>query len=170
MSIINNKTKKQQRQTRPPASACHDGHVGQVATRSGQIMLIVSIMIGVLTLSVSTIAGLLMFFELQGSNDAASSAMAVFAADSGIEASLYCYYHGGDIFSKIEQERICKEGKTFSNNGASYSSEIWCVGSDTKTEISCSNSENVYGFRVKSIGNAQKTERILESFYATRFN
>lgn len=139
----------------------------------GQVMVLTSIIIGALILSASAIAGLLMFFQIQQSNDAVTSGMAVFAADAGIEASFDCYYHtdAGSIFPAGYDgtQDICPENGTLSN-GATYISSMWCVDSTRTTRVSCLDNANVFGFRVRSIGASQRTERALETFYRTRFN
>lgn len=54
-------------------------------------MLLMVLSIGGTILGATTIAGLLMLYQIKGATDFANSAKAVFAADSGIEWTLYNY-------------------------------------------------------------------------------
>lgn len=143
----------------------------------GQVMVLTSIIIGALVLSATAIAGLLMFFQAQQSNDAMTSNMAVFAADAGVEQTLDCYYHATTALPSDASTPVCPASGTLSN-GATYSAYLWCVNS-SGTGVPCLENSyqlaqsgspgQVYGFWVQSTGDAPGTERILKSFYATRF-
>jgi hypothetical protein len=56
---------------------------------SGQVMIITVLTLGGTILGVTTIAGLLMLYQIRQATDLASSAKAIFAADAGIEWSYY---------------------------------------------------------------------------------
>lgn len=58
----------------------------------GQVMLLSVLLISSAVLGAATIAGLLVLFQLRQTADAEASARAVFAADAGIERSLYEKY------------------------------------------------------------------------------
>ena len=58
-------------------------------------MLLSVLLISSAVLGAATIAGLLVVFQLRQTADAESSAQSVFAADAGIERSLYEKYRGG---------------------------------------------------------------------------
>jgi len=52
-------------------------------------MLLTVVIIGGLILSASSIAGLMMVYQIRQTNDVINAAKAIFAADSGIEWELY---------------------------------------------------------------------------------
>jgi len=56
---------------------------------SGQVMLITVLALSGTILGATTIAGLLMLYQIRQSADIINSAKAVFAADSGLERALY---------------------------------------------------------------------------------
>jgi hypothetical protein len=60
--------------------------------RRGQAMLLAVLTIGATMLGATTIAGLLMLYQIRQTNDFEHSAQAVFAADAGTEWALYNYY------------------------------------------------------------------------------
>jgi hypothetical protein len=57
-------------------------------------MILTVLMLGGTLLGATTIAGLLMLFQVRQAADIASSAKAFFAADSGIEWAWYQFIHG----------------------------------------------------------------------------
>lgn len=59
----------------------------------GQAMLIVVLVLGGAILGATTIAGTLMLYQIRATNDAANSAKAIFAADSGVEWALYSFFN-----------------------------------------------------------------------------
>lgn len=61
--------------------------------RQGQALLLVVVMMSGVLFLVTAVAGLLMYYQLQQSNDTANSTVAIFAADAGIERALYYYFH-----------------------------------------------------------------------------
>jgi hypothetical protein len=63
--------------------------INMINNKSGQVMLMTVIMLSGAILASTSLAGLLVLYQLRQSTDAASSAKAIFAADSGIERALY---------------------------------------------------------------------------------
>jgi hypothetical protein len=57
--------------------------------RKGQVMLMSIIAISGTLLGATTLAGLLMIYQLHGSTDSGNSAKAIFAADTGIDWGMY---------------------------------------------------------------------------------
>ncbi len=57
-------------------------------------MLIAVLALGGAMLGVTTIAGLLILFQLRQAGNSANSARAIFAADSGVEYALFDFYCG----------------------------------------------------------------------------
>ncbi len=107
----------------------------KTGTRSGQAMLIAVLSLGGVILGATTIAGLLTLYQLRASNDAEHSAQALFAADSGVEWTLFSYYCGIDSPSR------CLNGPppppTFAADGATVTST--CYEADGVTVSDCSN-------------------------------
>jgi hypothetical protein len=60
--------------------------------KKGQAMLIAVLSLGGAMLGVTTIAGLLILFQLRQTGNAQNSAKAIFAADGGLEFALYDFY------------------------------------------------------------------------------
>ena len=142
--------------------------------RSGQAMLVATLFISGLILSATTIAGLLLFYQIRGVSNAAVSARAFFAADSGAERSLYCYLFkevgGGVGDGDCDIEEI--NSFVFSN-GASFWTDLQCLDGDGNV-MKCKDCEDFGGnkiscdvkkLRVKSFGKSDngKAERNLET-------
>jgi len=64
--------------------------------RRGQAMLIAVLSLGGAMLAATTIAGLLILYQLRASTDSAHSSQAIFAADTGVDWALYDYYCGSE--------------------------------------------------------------------------
>jgi hypothetical protein len=60
--------------------------------RRGQAMLLATLALGGAILGATTIAGLLMLYQIRATTDSEHSAQAIFAADSGVEWTLYDFY------------------------------------------------------------------------------
>ena len=56
-------------------------------------MLIAILTLGGAILGVTTLAGLLMLYQIRANTDSENSARAIFAADSGVNWALYSYFH-----------------------------------------------------------------------------
>ncbi|MEK7506151.1 MAG: hypothetical protein AAB572_00930 [Patescibacteria group bacterium] len=78
---------------------------------SGQVMIMVVVMMGGLLLAATAIAGLLTVYQIRQSNDAVSSAQAFFAADAALEWQLAVHNR------KISDTRLL----TFSNGATATS-------------------------------------------------
>lgn len=63
--------------------------IKNLKTKSGQVMLLTVVILGGVMLGATTIAGLLMLYQIRQSTDIANSTKAIFAADTGVELSLY---------------------------------------------------------------------------------
>ena len=64
--------------------------------RSGQAMLTAVLSISGAILGATAVAGFLMLYQLRASTDSENSAKAIFAADSGVEWTLFDYYCGSE--------------------------------------------------------------------------
>lgn len=140
--------------------------------KSGQAMVLVTIMIGAIMATVGAVAGFLTYYEIRQSNDSEKSTMAFYAADAGIEKTLLCYF----TYPGVEElSEVCDFGGeggvlllTLDNN-ASAETELECLNSEGQS-VSCADNEAVAGFAIKSFGGAQDTERVLETFFGTKRN
>jgi hypothetical protein len=114
-------------------------------------MLLISVMLGGLVLSATAIAGTLMYFTLQQSSDAISSAAAFFAADAGVEQGLYCYFY------TLQSNDLtpCQNQPVTLSNGATGTSTVTY---DASTGL----------ITATGIGHAGHTERILQTTINTQ--
>jgi hypothetical protein len=64
--------------------------------RRGQAMLLTLLALGGTLFGATTIAGMLVVYQIRQSGDAGNSAKAIFAADAGIEWGLYQFFKDGD--------------------------------------------------------------------------
>lgn len=135
-------------------------------------MVMVTIIIGVLMASAGTVAGLLTYYELRQATDTEKSAMAFYAADAGMEKTLLCYF---TFVGADELGQVCDYGAEGGEpaialeNTAEASTDLECVDFDGNN-VPCSDNEAVVGFSVRSFGTAKDTERVLETFFATKRN
>ena len=139
---------------------------------SGQTMVMITIITGGIVLSASVIAGMLMFYQLRDVNDTVKSGMALFAADTGIEETLHCYFKTTG-FEGLDYSTICKLSGSLSN-GATYDTELMCVDASGFREVDCldpnKEESSVYGIRIKSVGKKDTVERVVDSLFGVRFN
>ena len=63
------------------------------ASRSGQAMLVATLAIGGAILGATSLAGLLLLYQIRATTDSVNSAKAIFAADSGAEWAFYTYFN-----------------------------------------------------------------------------
>ncbi len=140
--------------------------------KSGQMMILTAIILGGVALSASVIAGMLMFYQLREVNDTVKSGMALFAADTGVESTLYCYFKEPGT-ENLDYSQKCKLSGSLSN-GTTYTTELSCVDSSGFHIVNCldPNKEDsgVYGIRIKSIGKKDTVERVVDSLFSVRFN
>lgn len=95
-------------------------------------MLLTVLVIGGLLLGASSIAGLLMVYQIRQSSDVINSTKAIFAADTGIEWELYRMFKNPGY------------SKPIMTNEANFSTTVY--GTST----------------IKSVGNSQKSSRAFE--------
>jgi len=100
-------------------------------------MLIAVLSLGGAILAATTIAGLLMLYQLRASTDSESSAKAVFAADSGVEWSLYSYFTQLNISTTTLGGSNATYQVTCYNNAA-VPQVVACDGSNGTTTLAVS--------------------------------
>lgn len=150
---------------------------------SGQVVIISTVLIGGAIIAATAIAGFALFYEIRQLNDAVQSNTAVYAADAGIEDSLYCYYF--QITSEGQRpevdcsrintlRRIDKNG-VWSAGNASYETVLTCYADEARTApIACdardpvTDESLVSGFTVDSKGHTQRVTRALQTFIYLR--
>jgi hypothetical protein len=64
--------------------------------RSGQVMLLTVLIVSGAIVGATTIAGLLMLYEMRQATNFSQSLQALFAADSGLEWKLYQLFHDAE--------------------------------------------------------------------------
>ena len=113
--------------------------------RGGQVMILTVLALGGTILGATTIAGLLMLYQLRQTSDLASSAKAITAADAGIEWSFY------NLFCKEASKDPCPMPPldTFSNGASvkvtcydSAGQDADCAGDSVRTIRSIGTSGN----------------------------
>jgi hypothetical protein len=107
--------------------------------REGQIMILSTVLIGGALLSATAIAGFVLFFQIRQAGDAGQTAAAFYAADTGIETAIYCYYRenheGNDIDVYCDKSANTQMlGRT--NDDCSNPAECKPLAS-SKAELSC---------------------------------
>ena len=117
----------------------------------GQAMLLTTVMMSGVILSVSAIAGLLMLYQVRQATDAVDSSMAFYAADAGVEQTLYCYFTTTTI--PVEDNDCNQSG--ILTNGASFSTTFDLNEVDEE-------------FTVRSIGSINDAERALETIFSIK--
>src|SRR3989338_9364050 len=90
-----------------------EGLASHPLRRSGQVMLLSMLVLGGILLGASTLAGLLMLYQIRQTSNASLSAQAIFAADTGIEWGLYCVV-------KIKPLDCASVPKPVMTNGTSF--------------------------------------------------
>jgi len=91
---MNHRTGRAQRYNRMGHAQSNSPFIEHRRSRSaGQALLLVVVMMGGILFLVTAVAGLLMYYQIQQSNDIANSTIAIFAADAALEYGLYHYFY-----------------------------------------------------------------------------
>ncbi len=147
--------------------------------KSGQVVIISTVLVGGAIIAATAIAGFTLFFEIRQLNDAVQSSTAIYAADAGIEDSLYCYYF--QIISEGQSPEVdCARRGTLrriDRNGvwsagyATYETQIKCYADEARTNvIACDARDPITdaslanGFTVDANGHTQQIDRALQTF------
>ena len=95
------------------------------SSTAGQALLLVVVMMGGVLFLVTAVAGLLMHYQVEQSNDVANSTVAIFAADAGLERALYHYFYEFRFSPCIDQSYCEYEvPSVVFENGASSVAQI----------------------------------------------
>ena len=86
----------------PLAGTSGPARTRSLAGRGGQALILLVVLMGGMLMMATAIAGLLMYYQLQQSNDAGRSTEAIFAADAGLEKASHFYWY--DITPVMQAE------------------------------------------------------------------
>jgi len=111
--------------------------------QGGQVMLVTVMALSGMILGATTIAGLLMIYQMRQSTDLVNSTKAIYAADAGIEYELYRIYQNPDYAAPV-----------FSN-GASLETQ-------KQSEPGNEGGKKIETITVKTIGKSGKVARAFE--------
>ncbi len=109
----------------------------------GQAILLSIIVIGGVILGATTIAGFLTAVQLRQSNDAANSAKAIFAAETGINCGVYTFYHPSE--TRCGVSAVGSHWSISLGNGSSADFVCYAAGAatlDSSSEILCTDLDN----------------------------
>ncbi|MDP3999740.1 MAG: hypothetical protein Q8P76_04110 [bacterium] len=122
----------------------------------GQVMLLTVLLLSGTILSATTIAGLLMLYQIRQATDIANSTKAIYAADTGIERRVYDIFLDPDGLCSLSEPSL--DGTL--DNGAAF--QVAC-DKQTQTNADGSKTETI---TIRSTGNANKNYRALETVLA----
>jgi hypothetical protein len=118
-------------------------HTARTARR-GQVLLTTVLTLGGTILGATTIAGLLLVYQIRQATDLANSGKAIYAADTGVEWGLYQFFRGG----------LAQQGLS---NGASITS-VTCLNAGGST-VDCTDPTTAV---IESIGGSGNVKRAFE--------
>jgi len=96
-------------------------------------MLLTVLVLGGTILGATTIAGLLMIFQIRQATDLANSAKAVFAADAGLEYGLYRFFQDPNYPTSYPQPFPLSNGAEFTET-TTGSSTIKSIGKSANSQ------------------------------------
>lgn len=82
-------------------------------------MIIATLALGGVILGATTIAGLLMTFEIRQTTNSADSARAIFAADAGVQSALYEQFRGVTVPAPVFANGASVDVECFDSSGSS---------------------------------------------------
>ena len=132
---------------------------GQKNKRSGQAMLIAVLALGGAILGATTVAGLLMLYQIRATTDTANSAKAIFAADAGTEWALFNYYCGLNPTSTNQcPDELLPASTTLTFAGSGATAVVSCYNNAGATgdPVPCNDTSTVVAI---STGIANGSER-----------
>ena len=111
-----------------------------VKKNTGQVMILSTILIGGAIFSATAIAGFALFFHIRQAGDAVQSAASFFAADAGIEETLFCYYkeqHGPTEDIDTVCDKSVKTEAIGKNDMGCNNGEACTLLASSKVNLSC---------------------------------
>lgn len=127
---------------------------GGRAQRTGQVMLLTVLTLGGTILGATTIAGLLMLYQIRASSDLANSGKALYGADTGIEWGLYQFFKPGST----APAPVFTNGTTFTTVCFEVSD---CSGAGA-VAVNC-RTTTATNTIIRAIGTAVRSTRALDS-------
>lgn len=119
-------------------------------------MLLTVLILSGTILGATTIAGLLMLYQIRQSADIANSTKAIYAADTGIEKQLYDFFNGGTCAGGPAETGVLDNGAQFSVTCDSQTAPATVNGVSGQQET----------VTIKATGEAFKNYRSLEETLA----
>lgn len=132
--------------------------------RSGQAMLAAVLSISGAILGATTVAGFLTLYQLRAANDSENSAKAIFAADSGVEWTLFDYYCGGD--GRCSGYPAADYATSSFANGVSF--QVTCYDADDNALSGCNNQSTTAS--AISLGLSENSRRAFALTFSTSTN
>ncbi|MEI6479646.1 MAG: hypothetical protein WCO21_02340 [bacterium] len=136
---------------------------------SGQVVIISTILIGGAILAATAISGFTLFLEIRQLNDSVQSSKAIYAADAGIEDSLYCYYTKP---LSEEASTYCSRADIAVETGVTYTTTLSCytdsAGNSATTACNAVDADGfpiAKSFSIDSTGHTSRVDRSLRTFY-----
>ncbi len=118
-------------------------------------MILTVLALGGTILGATTIAGLLMLYQLRQTTDMANSARAIFAADAGTEKAFY------DLFCANDSSKLpCPSPDLTFQNGASV--QIVCYDGSGNIISPCPDKSGTPVKRIRTLGHAGDSYRAFE--------
>ncbi len=130
--------------------------------RSGQVMILTVMALGGAILGATTIAGLLMLYQIRQATDLANSGKAIYAADAGIEWTLYNWFCANDAGKSPcpAPNQITWNGRTLTlgNNSKAVTNQ-YCFDANGAPMADCSPGGNASSTTFKSLGSSGNSSR-----------
>jgi hypothetical protein len=133
--------------------------------RSGQAMLTAVLSISGAILGATTVAGFLMLYQLRASTDSENSAKAIFAADSGVEWTLFDYYCGQTNPPRCSLGTGEDYQSSSFSNGVSF--QVTCSDVNDKSSA-CNDASNTVS--AVSLGLSSNSRRAFALMFTTSTN
>jgi hypothetical protein len=133
--------------------------------RSGQAMLTAVLSISGVILGATTIAGFLMLYQLRAATDSENSAKAIFAADSGVEWTLFDYYCGQANPPRCSLGPGADYPTSSFSNGVSF--QVTCSDANGNSSV-CSNTSTTVS--AISLGLSSESRRAFALMFSTSTN
>lgn len=137
-------------------------YLKKINKRSGQVMILTVMALGGAILGATTIAGLLMLYQIRQATDLANSGKAIYAADAGIEWTLYNWFCANDVGKSPcpAPNQITWNGRTLTlgNNSKAVTNQ-YCFDANGAPMADCSPGGNASSTTFKSLGSSGNSSR-----------
>lgn len=131
------------------------------AGREGQVMILTVLALGGAILGATTIAGLLMLYQIRQATDLANSGKAIYAADAGLEWTLYNWFCGPATKSPCPapSQQVWNSKTLPLGNNATAEVSQYCFDSLGAQISPCDDSTNASSTTFKSLGSSGNSSR-----------